>query len=224
MQVLKCVAPVAEEDVVLGQYVSNAAGTKPGYLDDSTVPKGSVTPTFATAVLHVNNPRWRGVPFILKCGKALNERKAEIRIQFRAANNGLFGGHGERLGVGQAAAAHSEMWTHNNELVLRIQPNEAVYLKMMSKVPGLEFAPVETDLSLSYKSRYPTRPPPEAYARLLLDVFRGDQSQFVRSDELSAAWKIFTPLLHKIEAGLLKPLAYPYGSRGPPQSDKLVAK
>lgn len=64
----------------------------------------------------MNNPRWAGVPFILKCGKALNERKAEIRIQFREPPNALF--------RGPAAA-------HNNELVLRIQPSEAVYLKMM---------------------------------------------------------------------------------------------
>jgi glucose-6-phosphate 1-dehydrogenase len=65
-----------------GQYGPNAAGTKPGYSDDPGVPKDSNTPTFATAVLHINNSRWRGVPFILKCGKALNERKAEIRVQF----------------------------------------------------------------------------------------------------------------------------------------------
>jgi hypothetical protein len=93
----------------------------------------------------------------------------------------------------------------------------------MSKMPGLTFSPVETELSLSYKARYPTRPPPEAYARLLLDVFRGDQSQFVRSDELAAAWSIFTPLLHRIENEKIKPIVYPYGSRGPPQSDKLIA-
>ena len=224
VKVLKCVAPVELRDTVLGQYGPNAAGSKPGYLDDTTVPRGSVTPTFATAVLHINNPRWRGVPFILKCGKALNERKAEIRIQFRRPPNGLFGGHGDRLGVGQdSALPHSQMVTHNNELVIRIQPNEAVYLKMMSKIPGLEFAPVEAELALSYKSRFPTRPPPEAYARLLLDVFRGDQSQFVRSDELAAAWAIFTPLLHRIETERILPIVYPYGSRGPPQSDRLVA-
>jgi glucose-6-phosphate 1-dehydrogenase len=225
VKVLKCVSPVELDDVVLGQYGPNAAGTKPGYLDDQTVPRGSSTPTFATAALHINNARWRGVPFILKCGKALNERKAEIRIQFRQPGNGLFGAGAQvpgRLGVGQASPAHAHLFAHNNELVIRIQPNEAVYLKLMSKMPGLEFAPVETDLSLSYKARYPARPPPEAYARLLLDVFRGDQSQFVRGDELSAAWAIFTPLLHRIETERIPPIPYPYGSRGPPQSDKLI--
>jgi glucose-6-phosphate 1-dehydrogenase len=191
------------------------------------VPKDSVTPTFACAVLHVNNPRWKGVPFILKCGKALNERKAEIRIQFSAPSTGLFaaGGAGDakRLGVGQrtATATSREFTAHNNELVIRIQPNEAVYLKMMCKMPGLDFVPVETELSLQYKTRYPTRPPPEAYARLILDVLRGDQSQFVRSDELAAAWRIFTPLLHTLERERVRPIVYPFGSRGPTQSDRL---
>lgn len=220
VKVLKCVAPLELQDVVLGQYGRNAAGTKPSYLDDTTVPRGSVTPTFATAVLRVNNPRWKGVPFILKCGKALNERKAEIRIQFREPSNGLFGSSSHTFGVGQQRALN----VHNNELVIRIQPSEAVYLKCISKMPGLEFQPAETDLSLSYQSRYPQRKVPEAYARLLLDVFRGDQSQFVRSDELKAAWAIFTPLLHRIENERIVPALYPYGSRGPPQSDRLIAQ
>jgi glucose-6-phosphate 1-dehydrogenase len=187
------------------------------------VAKDSITPTFATAVLHINNARWKGVPFILKCGKALNERKAEIRIQFSSPCSGLFPAAPEEakaLGVGQTASGLTSL-IHNNELVIRIQPNEAVYLKLMSKMPGLEFAPVETELSLSYKSRYPTRPPPEAYARLILDVLRGDQSQFVRNDELAAAWDIFTPVLHRMEREKVRPLPYPFGSRGPIRSDKL---
>ena len=179
-----------------------------------------------------------GVPFILKCGKATNERKAEIRVQFTHPENGLFPvapspgtahthSHNQ-LGVGQhtttTAALAADGGVHNNELVIRIQPDEAVYLKMYSKVPGMEFAPAETELNLTYKSRYPSRPAPEAYARLILDVIRGDQSQFVRSDELAAAWEIFTPLLHALEIAPVVPNTYPYGSRGPPQSDRLIRK
>jgi glucose-6-phosphate 1-dehydrogenase len=224
VKVMRCISPLAVSDVVLGQYGPNAAGSKPGYTDDSTVPLGSVTPTFATALLHVNNSRWRGVPFVLKCGKALNERKAEIRIQFKEPPNGLFSA--QRRGVGQGAgggAGVGDDRPHPNELVISIQPNEAVYLKMQCKMPGLEFRAVETELALSYKSRYPSQPAPEAYARLLLDVFRGDQSQFVRADELAAAWAIFTPLLHRIDAKEIVPTLYPYGSRGPPASDALIA-
>ena len=103
-------------------------------------------------------------------------------------------------------------------------------------LPGMEFAPVETELALSYNARFPSRPPPDAYARLLLDVFRGDQAQFVRGDELAASWAIFTPLLRRIEqrdkhtgerSSTLHPVhmaIYPYGSRGPPAADVLIAR
>ncbi|RYY32449.1 hypothetical protein EON62_05345, partial [archaeon] len=218
VKVLRCTAPISLDDVVVGQYGANAAGSKPGYLDDPSVPKDSLTPTFATAVLHINNPRWRGVPFILKCGKALNDRKAEIRIQFKQPASSAFGCGASRglrkrdaaraltqsrarvfwcatpfppcaltaeagtpMGVGQIGSMLSgSMCSHNNELVIRINPSEAVYLKMMCKMPGMDFAPVETELSLNYKTRYPCRHLPEAYARLILDVLRGDHSQFVR--------------------------------------------
>jgi glucose-6-phosphate 1-dehydrogenase len=116
-----------------GQYASNASGTKSGYLDDPDVPKDSITPTFATAVLHVNNARWKGVPFIIKCGKGLNEKKSEIRIQFTSPSAGLFAARGaERiLGVGQKGAGLGvDVVAHNNELVIRIAPDEAVYLKV----------------------------------------------------------------------------------------------
>lgn len=78
-----------------------------------------------------------GVPFILRCGKALNERKAEVRLQFTDVPGDIFGNQCRR-----------------NELVVRVQPNEAVYAKMMSKKPGVYFSPEETELDLTYKSRY----------------------------------------------------------------------
>lgn len=142
-------------DVVLGQYEGDPAGegdAKEGYLDDPTVPSGSVTPTFAVAVLYIKNERWDGVPFILKCGKgcfpflfiwfnvfhiALNERKAEIRVQFKNVPGDIFGGK-----------------TRRNELVIRVQPNEAMYTKLMTKQPGMLFDPVESELDLTYKIRY----------------------------------------------------------------------
>jgi hypothetical protein len=102
-----------------------------------------------------------------------------------------------RAGVGQAAAPTAPV--HQNELVIRIQPDEAVYMKLMSRLPGMEFTPTETELALSYSSRFPAARVPDAYSRLLLDVLRGEQAQFVRDDELAAAWDIFTPLLHAID-------------------------
>lgn len=80
VKVLRFIPPVDMDHALLGQYV--AKGDRPGYLDDKTVPKGSVCPTFAALVLHINSPRWEGVPFILRAGKALNEQKTEIRVQY----------------------------------------------------------------------------------------------------------------------------------------------
>ena len=107
VNVLRAIAPVDPAHVVLGQYVANDKGDA-GYLEDSTVPDSSNTPTFAQAVMYVRNPRWEGVPFIMKAGKALNERKAEIRIQFREAPAASFLFDGVEV--------------PRNELVLRLQP------------------------------------------------------------------------------------------------------
>ena len=128
------------DDVVLGQYVANPEGegeAKMSYLDDPTVPAGSTTPTYASAALRINNERWDGVPFILRCGKALNERKAEVRIQYRDVPGDIFSGQAKR-----------------NELVIRVQPGEAIYIKMVTKSPGMSFDMEETELDLTYGSRY----------------------------------------------------------------------
>ncbi|KAM8934736.1 glucose-6-phosphate 1-dehydrogenase [Pelodytes ibericus] len=208
VKVLKCVSELPLSNLVLGQYVGDPNGkgeAQKGYLDDPTVPAGSHTPTFATAVLYVRNERWDGVPFIMRCGKALNERKAEVRLQFNDVPGDIFQGQCKR-----------------NELVIRVQPDEAVYTKMMTKKPGMFFNPEESELDLTYGSRYKDVKLPDAYERLILDVFCGSQMHFVRSDELREAWRIFTPILHQLEKEKIKPLPYKYGSRGPPQGDELM--
>lgn len=195
-------------DVVVGQFIRSEDGTKPGYLEEKGVPKDSITPTFAAAVLHINNERWKGVPFILKCGKGLNERKAEIRIQFHEPGNGLF-----------ASTANSR-----NELVMRVQPNEALYLKFNTKEPGLSSHVKQSELDLTYNKRFSLQGGlPEAYERLIYDVVRGDHNLFVRDDELDAAWRIFTPILHQLEREKIKPHNYPFGSRGPKEADNLLS-
>ena len=120
----------------------------------------SITPTYACAVLWIDNERWSGIPFILKCGKALNERKTDIRIQFRPPGNRLFTD------------------TSPNEIVLRIQPDEAVYMKITTKQPGLEGGSRHTELDLSYKKRFgdDAKSLPDAYERLILDVLRNDHN------------------------------------------------
>ncbi|KXS20549.1 glucose-6-phosphate dehydrogenase [Gonapodya prolifera JEL478] len=205
VRVLKYINPLTVDDVLVGQYVKSADGTKPGYKDDKTVPPDSLCPTFAAAVFWINNDRWDGVPFILKCGKALNEAKVEIRIQFNdVAGNTLF----------------PEI--ARNELVIRVQPDEAVYMKFMNKEPGLNSDPVISELELNYTKRYQSSRIPEAYEALILDVLRGDHQNFVRSDELEVAWKIFTPLLHQLEKQKVRPVPYEYGSRGPEELNDFV--
>ncbi|XP_034949094.1 glucose-6-phosphate 1-dehydrogenase isoform X1 [Chelonus insularis] len=211
VKVLKCIKPVELKDVVLGQYVGDPDSDDPearmGYLDDPTVPPNSTTPTFAVAVLKINNERWDGVPFILKCGKALNERKAEVRVQYLDVPGDIFDGKAKR-----------------NELVIRVQPGEALYIKMMTKTPGITFDMEETELDLTYGKRYKNIKLPDAYERLILDVFCGSQMHFVRSDELSEAWRIFTPLLHRIEKEKIPPIPYKYKSRGPKEADEMAGK
>ncbi|KAF7130291.1 hypothetical protein RHSIM_Rhsim10G0011000 [Rhododendron simsii] len=263
VKVLQSVLPIKDEEVVLGQY--------DGYKDDPTVPDNSNTPTFATVVLRIHSERWEGVPFILKAGKALNSRKAEIRVQFKDVPGDIF--KCQKQG--------------RNEFVIRLQPKEAMYMKltflvpevraetlwsrvakhdhpvvldflsckklkgsklynvvkvkcsvsllsyiahrldyslMQVKQPGLEMSTVQSELDLSYGQRYQGLTIPEAYERLILDTIRGDQQHFVRRDELKAAWEIFTPLLHRIDNGELKPTLYQPGSRGPEEADQLLER
>ncbi|KAI9251610.1 glucose-6-phosphate dehydrogenase [Sporodiniella umbellata] len=195
VKLLRSVKPLKLEDCLLGQYEKN--GNKPGYTDDETVPDDSLTATFGSIAFFIDNERWDSVPFILKSGKALDNDKAEVRIQFKKVPGSLFSGEPK------------------NELVFRVQPGEAIYMKFNSKVPGFSTDNMITELDLTYKTRYNNLNIPAAYETLILDVMRGDHSNFVRDDELIAAWDIFTPLLHQIENDKIKPEPYKYGSRGP---------
>jgi len=203
VKVLRYMPEIIPEDVVVGQYVADKSGKHKGYLDDDTVEKDSVTPTFALAVLWINNPRWEGVPFFLKTAKAVEEKKAEIRVQFKKLPASLF----------KHVAA-------SNELVIRVQPDEAIYLKMNNKTPGLSDKLVISDLDMTYHSKFQDRYTPDAYERLILEAIRGDRNLFVRNDELTESWRIFTPLLHYLEKNKIKPISYEYGSRGPPEADE----
>lgn len=125
---------------------------------------------------------------------ALNEQKTEVRIQFKDVTSGIFKD------------------IPRNELVIRVQPNESVYIKMNSKLPGLSMQTVVTELDLTYRRRFSDLKIPEAYESLILDAFKGDHSNFVRDDELDASWRMFTPLLHYLDDNKeIIPMEYPYG-------------
>ncbi|KAJ5692561.1 hypothetical protein N7462_001984 [Penicillium macrosclerotiorum] len=206
VRVLRAMDAIEPKNVIIGQYGRSLDGSKPGYLEDDTVPKESRCPTFCALVAYIKNERWDGVPFILKAGKALNEQKTEVRIQFRDVTSGIFKD------------------IPRNELVIRVQPNESVYIKMNSKLPGLSMQTVVTELDLTYRRRFSDLKIPEAYESLILDAFKGDHSNFVRDDELDASWRIFTPLLHYLDDNKeIIPMEYPYGSRGPAVLDDFTA-
>ncbi len=197
VRVLRGMPQIEPKNVIIGQYGKSLDGLKPAYKEDDTVPKESRCPTFCAMVAFVKNERWDGVPFILKAGKALNEQKTEIRIQFKDVTSGIFKD------------------IPRNELVIRIQPNESVYLKMNSKLPGLSMQTVVTELDLTYRRRFSDLKIPEAYESLILDALKGDHSNFVRDDELDASWRIFTPLLHYLDQKKdIVPMEYPYGKPG----------
>ncbi|CAH9072818.1 unnamed protein product [Cuscuta epithymum] len=214
VKVLRSMRPLQLEDVVIGQYKGYSKGIKsyPGYTDDPTVPKDSITPTFAALALFINNARWDGVPFLMKAGKALHTKRAEIRVQFRHVPGNLF-----KKNFG------TDLDKATNELVLRLQPDEAIYLKINNKIPGLGMRLDRSDLNLLYKAKYRSEIP-DAYERLLLDAIEGERRLFIRSDELDAAWALFTPLLKEMEEKKIGPEMYPYGSRGPVGAYYLAAK
>ncbi|MFP4211230.1 MAG: glucose-6-phosphate dehydrogenase [Alkalispirochaeta sp.] len=188
-KLLRGTTPIDLDRTVTGQYE--------GYLDDPGVPDDSVTETYVSTTLYVNNPRWYGVPFYLSAGKALDTQKTEIVIRFRELPYCLFPG-----AVG-------------NCLRIRIQPNEAIELVVNNKVPGMHLESATVRLNMLYHEQFQTELP-EAYERLLLDVLRGDRSLFIQKQELAAAWEIVTPALNRIETERIRPQVYPYGSSGPP--------
>lgn len=203
VRVLEAMPPVTLDEVFLGQYE--------GYTDDETITnKDSNCPTFACVRCFINNPRWAGVPIVFKAGKALNERKAEMRIQFKdaPAAEHLFGTKVPR-----------------NEMVMKLQPVETIYMKSNIKTPGFSSAPIQSELEVKYDSRYfehNKESNPDAYSRLILDVLRGRSASFVRSDELIRAWEIFTPVLHQIDRENIRPNLYKCDSRGPEGADAWV--
>lgn len=208
VKVLKAMEDFDVNDILIGQYGKSEDGSKPGYLDDDTVKNDSKCVTYAALGMKISNERWDGVPIVLRAGKALDTSKVEIRIQYKPVAKGMF----------------KEI--QNNELVIRIQPNEAVYLKINSKIPGISTETSLTDLDLSYATRYSKDFwIPEAYEALIRDCFLGNHSNFVRDDELQISWKLFTPLLKYIESDKApSPEVYPYGSKGPKNLREFLSK
>ena len=198
VELLSAVSTLSLDDpdsVFLGQF-GRQGDEHPGYLDDATVPEGSRCPTFASMVLKVDNDRWRGVPFLFTAGKGMDERVCELRVRFKTTPTNLM------MGVEQ-----------QNELVMRVQPDEAVYMITVAKEPGITAEQVRkpTVMDMTYATQFKGAYVGDAYERMFLNCARGDQALFVSAAELVEAWRIFTPLLHQIDERKPQPVVHPFG-------------
>ncbi len=211
VKLLRCIQPIRAEDAVLGQYAGRKSANThlPAYREETGVPSDSNTPTFAAAVLSVRNRRWDGVPFLLSAGKALDSRIAEIRVRFKQAPGGLF--------------CQKRYCLPKNELVIRIQPDEAILLNVATMAPGLEMNLAPAQLDLRYAAAFNLLIP-DAYECLLLDVIEGDKTLFISDSELAASWDIVDPFLADVEKSAAAPELYQFGSTGPAGLKKLAAR
>ncbi len=198
---------------IRGQY--EKGGTKsnpiPGYREEPGVNPNSTTETYLATKLFIDNWRWQGVPFYLRTGKRLAKRLSEVVLTFREAPVHLFD-----------AAGGSPT---SNQLILRIQPDEGAEFRFEVKSPGSGMRSRPVEMEFSYEDSF-GEPSDEGYVRLLADAMLGDPTLFTRSDEVEAAWRLYTPLLELIEDSPWQLPIYPYESRtwGPAESDALLSK
>lgn len=199
LKVIRALDPVGDNDIVRGQYVSEKTGQS--YLDQ--VEDDSITETFIAMKLHVSNWRWAGVPFYLRTGKCLKARASEIVVVFKDAPHSIFG---------------QELGRHRNILTIRLQPNEGMTLGVTIKEPGpggMRLVDVPLDMSFKEALGAEADEAPEAYERLIMDVIRGNQTLFMRGDEVEAAWQWTDPIIEGWTEAADKPKPYEIGSTGP---------
>ncbi|WP_165323519.1 glucose-6-phosphate dehydrogenase [Rhizorhabdus phycosphaerae] len=208
VKVLRSLRPIDRATVathsVIGQYGPGAmaGGPVPGYLDE--LGKPSDTETFVALKAHIDNWRWRGVPFYLRTGKRLPSRQSEIFIRFKSVPHSIFEGRGAML--------------QPNKLIIRLQPDENVRLMLMSKEPGLDRDGIrlrEVPLDISMPNAFADSRRRIAYERLLLDLIEGDQTLFVRRDEVEAQWEWIDAIRDGWVANSMKPRPYTAGTWGP---------
>jgi glucose-6-phosphate 1-dehydrogenase len=204
VKVLRSLRKVAAGQTVTGQYRAGAikGAAVPGY--DDELGKDSDTETFVAIKAHVDNWRWKGVPFYLRTGKRLPQRVTEIVVQFRCVPHSIFAGKGATM--------------QPNKLVIGIQPEENITLSLMAKVPGLDREGIrlrQVPLNIAMPDAFSGAVRRIAYERLLLDLIEGDQTLFVRRDEVEAQWEWIDAIRGLWDAEELKPKTYTAGSWGP---------
>jgi len=206
VKVLRAIYPVEPRDLVRGQYSDGDVGGArvPAYRSEPGVDASSTTETYVALKLGIDNWRWQGVPFYLRTGKRMPKRLTQIAVTFREPPVSLFDG-------GVAGQMTSDV------LLITLQPDEGFDLLFDVKAPG-EMTRLATQ-SLRFRYADAFGPLPEAYETLLYDVLIGDQTLFVRADEVEEAWRVYEPVLDGSN-----PFLYRGGTWGPSEADELVGR
>lgn len=217
LKILRCLKPMTRGDIesntVRGQYRSGTTEGKtvPGYLEEEEGGRESSTETFVALRVEIANWRWSGTPIFLRTGKRLNRRHSEIVVQFKQTKTNLFADQ-----LTQKCA---------NQLIINLQPDEGIYMRVKNKRAGLDArVPLEDrsmDLSFADNARAKKH---DAYTRVLFDVIRNDQTLFVSSAEIEAAWKWVDNILQGWQEMNIQPVGYEAGSTGPVEAIELMAR
>jgi glucose-6-phosphate 1-dehydrogenase len=202
---------------VAGQYGPARVGNEDavGFRQEKGVSPEARTDTFAAVTFFIENWRWAGVPFYVRSGKRLPRRVTDIAIRFKSAPVALF--HDAEREPGSTSLPHP------NLLILRIQPEEGISLRFLSKFPsrGMQLRPVSMDFN--YGSSFGARTP-SAYETLLLDALAGDATLYTRQDMVEASWRAVQPIL---DHWATRPFAFPNydaGTWGPAEADEMLAR
>jgi glucose-6-phosphate 1-dehydrogenase len=204
-------------NAVAGQYGSGRVGGQetPGFRQEKGVDQASQTETYVAATFLVGNWRWAGVPFYIRTGKSLPKRVSEIAIHFRSAPLAVF--HNEPNDGDDGGEAMP------NLLILRIQPEEGISLKFVSKRPGAGMTLRPVSMDFNYGSSFGERSP-SAYETLLLDAIVGDATLYTRQDMVEASWSVVQPILDYWGTQKFAFPNYAAGSWGPAAADEMLAR
>jgi len=211
-------AETVKSHSVRGQYTPGAVGGQivTGYADE--LGKPSDTEPSVALKPHIDNSRWQGVPLHLPTGKRMPARQSEIMIRFKPVRHSIFGRDGHSSGEGSGLEA--------NTLVIRLQPEEYIRLTIMSKRPGLERQVKldEVTLDVSLTAAFAGQRRRIAYERLILDLLAGDQTLFVRRDEVEAQWAWIDSIIDGWKEANMKVSPYSSGNWGPSSAIALIER
>ncbi|MGI8622234.1 MAG: glucose-6-phosphate dehydrogenase [Solirubrobacteraceae bacterium] len=200
---------VAERTVRARYTAGTEAGEDVGgYLDEADVPNSSNTETYAALCLEVTNWRWAGVPICLRTGKRLARKVTEIAVQLKPVPHMAFQDLGSEGVV-------------PNQLIITLQPDEGVSLKLGAKIPGAKMRIRPVTMEFHYGTSFLSQSP-EAYERLIVDAMRGEATLFTRNDEVDAQWTIIDPILQAWASKTPRMATYAAGSQGPAEADRLL--